>query len=271
VLADIATAVVDVSKPPWSYLWDIAAARYRDRLPPIDLLIDTCGSPRAAAIAGDELPCEYVRVGSVPIFSRLGFAAEQLYARTAAMLSLDEPYQPPVLVPSGVAIALYKDDFNWHSNKGPAVVIHPGGSHAGKTWPLANWLNLADLLRKTVEARIVWVFGVQDEERGLILPQRNGEMVYVPRDIAAVAGLACAADVYCGSEGGPSHVAAWSMRPDCTRPRCVLPWRRFSRPAWAPPLDTATVLDMDAPKYDHPTVPEMLDAVAAQLEAARKA
>jgi ADP-heptose:LPS heptosyltransferase len=266
-LAPFADVKADACKAPWASLWDPSLTGLTKDLPQTDLLIDTTNNPYAFEVADRVLDCEYFGLPRLPTRSGLLPLSKRCYLQFVAALALPHPYEEPALWPWPDLVDADPWDFHadtyWH----PVVAIHPGAGTPAKCWPLSAWLDVAARLRARAGAKIVWVLGRAESALGRDAHWHNGDVVLFPPSPATISLIAAYADCYCGHDTGPSHVAAWTQRPDGARPRCVFVWQQKSIAAWAPRLMTSTVLSMEG-YTDTPCSPQYVaDAVIEQIAA----
>jgi len=90
------------------------------------------------------------------------------------------------------------------SREGPLVGIHPGGSHAGKRWPVGRFVELAGKLRQSGSSVIAFA-----DEQGF-----GNELAEVPGVFVSQSGLRTMmamieqCDLLVCNDSGPMHVAA---------------------------------------------------------------
>jgi ADP-heptose:LPS heptosyltransferase len=92
----------------------------------------------------------------------------------------------------------------------PYVAVHPGAGAAAKCWPLEQFIELADLLRRRGLA-VVWILGPVEQERwpaDKVETLKEAGLLLPPPDLAALAGVLAGAAGFVGNDSGPAHLAA---------------------------------------------------------------
>lgn len=87
--------------------------------------------------------------------------------------------------------------------EGRYAVIHPFASAASKTWPAAHFLSLARHLEEKWDLRPLFIGGADDD----FAPFR-GEALFRGLDLERIKSLLARAELFCGNDSGPAHMAA---------------------------------------------------------------
>jgi heptosyltransferase III len=108
---------------------------------------------------------------------------------------------------------------------GRLAVIHPFASAPEKTWPLANFVAVADHLQRKLGLRPVFIPGPGEPVTGF---GSHGAMANLP--IAKLKLLMSEAELFVGNDSGPAHFAAAYGVPSVvlfgpTDPEVWRPWR----------------------------------------------
>lgn len=108
---------------------------------------------------------------------------------------------------------------------GRLAVIHPFASAPEKTWPLANFVAVADHLQRNLGLRPIFIPGPGEPATGF---GSHGAMANLP--IAKLKLLMSEAELFVGNDSGPAHVAAAYGVPSVvlfgpTDPEVWRPWR----------------------------------------------
>ena len=91
------------------------------------------------------------------------------------------------------------------------LVFHPGAGALQKCWPIECFVQIAQLITKSTDSRIVYLLGPAEQERfspsSLDLLRTAGQVLLSP-DITVSAGLISRSCAFLGHDSGPTHLAA---------------------------------------------------------------
>jgi hypothetical protein len=94
---------------------------------------------------------------------------------------------------------------------GNYVLMHPGAGSPQKRWPIANFLELAGVLRRRCNWPAVFIIGPAEQEQfslsDMAMLQKAGPVLTSP-PLSILAGLAAGAKAMIGNDSGPTHLAA---------------------------------------------------------------
>ncbi len=88
----------------------------------------------------------------------------------------------------------------------PAAVIHPGSGNPAKNWPTANFIELADWLKRDCGWQPVFMLG--EAEASWPAQILKPWPVVAQPDLAQAAGILAASRLYIGNDSGITHLAA---------------------------------------------------------------
>jgi ADP-heptose:LPS heptosyltransferase len=98
-----------------------------------------------------------------------------------------------------------------HDHEGPLVVLHPGTSRFGafKQWPVDRWGRLARALAHEMDARVLvtWGPGEEDAARDVAWLSDHRAICPATRTLHDLVALIRHADVFIGSDSGPTCIA----------------------------------------------------------------
>ncbi len=96
------------------------------------------------------------------------------------------------------------------SRLSPGVLVHPGSGSTRKNWPLSNFLQAADMLRRD-GFPTVFILGPAERERMNAADIKTGPLANActPDDLKELAALLLTSDGYIGADSGVSHLAGF--------------------------------------------------------------
>jgi ADP-heptose:LPS heptosyltransferase len=106
-----------------------------------------------------------------------------------------------------------------HEERRRLVVLHTGSNWQSRTWFSDRWARLADTLRETCDADIVFVGGAGEKEyvEGIRERMTGASISFVGlTDIPELAALASRLDLFVGTDSGPRHVTGAVGAPHVT-------------------------------------------------------
>jgi ADP-heptose:LPS heptosyltransferase len=118
-----------------------------------------------------------------------------------------------------------------HSRPRPYAVLHPFASEPGKTWPLENFLAVAEHLESRLGMEPVFVAGPDED-----LSAFGGHTCIQGAPLEEVKSLLASAALFVGNDSGPAHIAAAFGRP------VVVLWGSSDLDNWRPWRTENTVL-----------------------------
>jgi ADP-heptose:LPS heptosyltransferase len=102
----------------------------------------------------------------------------------------------------------------------PLAVLIPGTTWAAKIWPAQNWINLAQLLGRSLGFRLLLVGGASELKANQLIEQslRDGGIDNIVNltgqtSIVQLVALFQGVDLVVGADCGPLHIAAATGRP----------------------------------------------------------
>lgn len=87
---------------------------------------------------------------------------------------------------------------------GPYAVLHPFASQAQKTWPAANFVELARRIHRELGFRVIVLAGPGEDTA----PFEDAARIYQCAPLAVVKSILGGATVFAGNDSGPAHMAA---------------------------------------------------------------
>jgi ADP-heptose:LPS heptosyltransferase len=134
--------------------------------------------------------------------------ADNHLALLAATLSVS-PLTPPPLTPPDDARRTAEQAWREFERDGPRIVLHAAARTPAKTWPLAHWRTLIELLAASGAPRLALIGERSDSEinreiaRGLPhVSDWTGRF-----DLPETAAIIQAAELFVGVDSGPGHLA----------------------------------------------------------------
>ncbi len=133
------------------------------------------------------------------------------FAQVLESLAIYDPPPWPTLTPpeawqrSGGAILA---GLGLGEDEERTVAIHPGSGSPAKNWPLDRYLLLAERLRTSRGAEILWLVGEADDDLGAELGRAGVGPVLRDAPLADVAAVLSVCRAHVGNDSGISHLAA---------------------------------------------------------------
>jgi heptosyltransferase III len=127
---------------------------------------------------------------------------------------------PPAPIPRASMVASAPAPY-----EGRYAVLHPFASTPAKTWPAERFLQLARYIEDNFDLRALFIGGPDDD----FTPFR-GEAYFRDLDLDRVKTLLARAELFCGNDSGPAHMAAAFGVPvlalfSTSNPEIWSPWR----------------------------------------------
>jgi len=169
-------------------------------------------------------------------------AAEWIFEETARHLDLPAVPQVPEIPIARDVLAAGRRLLADRGIGGPLVAIHPGSGSVRKNWPPDRFAEVAARVGRETGRSVVWLVGPAEQERGLVVPARPGDVVLADLPLDSVAAVLAAADAYLGNDSGTTQIAAAVRRPDGTARPVVVLFGPTDPDVWAPRGDHVRVV-----------------------------
>ncbi len=182
--------------------------RERVDLANFDIILSYLGDPDGVVQANLRAAGAQRVLSCSPIVAS-GHAADH-FLRPVADLGISTPVDADPLLPWPAA--LREQGRHWLQELGLAdntVALHPGSGSVRKNWPAEKFFMLAELVRRSMGARPLFVLGEADAAAARALARLAPTVpVLANRPLKAVTSVLAACRGYVGNDSGITHLAA---------------------------------------------------------------